>query len=296
MTSKFFGCGFALAICLIFAPALSAQIFFTEGFDYADGDLNTVSGGLWPTHSGTNTEIQVVGGEAIVVSPGSFDHNRQTGVIAGPEDVWYYACKFSVQLGSGSQINNDYFIHLKDDGTQNFRARLATAPSTTGDFGLQIWASSMGDGLADWDGEFDFGETIIAVVRWDNLSGDATLWVNPVDENSTSVTDTELEDAGDALESVALRQDSSSSSEVAVDILSVGTDFAAVLAEVSATGGDCPSGFARGDVNQDGEINLLDVGPFVDAIGGAFVCEADIDESGTVDLLDVGPFVALLGG
>jgi len=52
-----------------------------------------------------------------------------------------------------------------------------------------------------------------------------------------------------------------------------------------------------GDVNQDGEVNLLDVGPFIDALNnGTFIAEADINQDGSVNLLDVGPFVDLLGG
>lgn len=57
------------------------------------------------------------------------------------------------------------------------------------------------------------------------------------------------------------------------------------------------TGFILGDVNGDGTVNLLDVGPFVDLIGdGGFVLEADINEDGVVNLLDVGPFVDLLSG
>ena len=64
---------------------------------------------------------------------------------------------------------------------------------------------------------------------------------------------------------------------------------------------DLPSGkgcdFDLGDINQDGAVNLLDVGPFVTLLSGAtFQCEADINEDGSVNLLDVGPFVDLLGG
>ena len=50
-----------------------------------------------------------------------------------------------------------------------------------------------------------------------------------------------------------------------------------------------------GDVNCDGIVNLLDVGPFVDAITSSkFVPKADINDDGMVNLLDVAPFVALL--
>ncbi len=52
-----------------------------------------------------------------------------------------------------------------------------------------------------------------------------------------------------------------------------------------------------GDVNQDGEITLLDVDPFVSLLtAGGFQCEADVNQDGVVSLLDVDPFVALLSG
>lgn len=51
---------------------------------------------------------------------------------------------------------------------------------------------------------------------------------------------------------------------------------------------------ALGDINGDGFVTLLDVGPFVAAISdGTFICEADVNQDGIVDLLDVGPFVDL---
>ena len=50
-----------------------------------------------------------------------------------------------------------------------------------------------------------------------------------------------------------------------------------------------------GDINLDGEINLLDVQPFVELLTtGGFQIEADINGDGFVDLLDVQPFVQLL--
>ena len=55
--------------------------------------------------------------------------------------------------------------------------------------------------------------------------------------------------------------------------------------------------FDIGDINTDGAVDLLDVGPFVDLLTNAgFQCEADIDDNGAVDLLDVTPFVDLLTG
>ena len=62
------------------------------------------------------------------------------------------------------------------------------------------------------------------------------------------------------------------------------------------SGGGCTNDI--GDVNGDGEVDLLDVTPFVAVLtgGGAYVCEADINQDGVNDLLDVTPFVDLLTG
>ena len=55
--------------------------------------------------------------------------------------------------------------------------------------------------------------------------------------------------------------------------------------------------YLRGDVNQDGIVDLLDVAPFVNLIvEGAFQLEGDLNGDGTVDLLDVTPFTTLLIG
>lgn len=51
------------------------------------------------------------------------------------------------------------------------------------------------------------------------------------------------------------------------------------------------------DLNGDGQVNLLDVEPFVSVINsGEFVCEADVNLDGRVDLTDVSPFIQFLTG
>ena len=52
-----------------------------------------------------------------------------------------------------------------------------------------------------------------------------------------------------------------------------------------------------GDVNLDGVLNLLDVGPFIDRLSsGTFQEEADVNMDGAVNLLDVEPFIVALSG
>lgn len=55
--------------------------------------------------------------------------------------------------------------------------------------------------------------------------------------------------------------------------------------------------FVLGDINRDGVVNLLDVGPFVDLLAaGDFQVEGDLNGDGQVNLLDVQAFVDLLSG
>ena len=52
-----------------------------------------------------------------------------------------------------------------------------------------------------------------------------------------------------------------------------------------------------GDVNCDGVVDLLDIGPFVDLlVSGGFSEKADANQDGQLDLLDVQAFVEILVG
>ena len=52
-----------------------------------------------------------------------------------------------------------------------------------------------------------------------------------------------------------------------------------------------------GDVNLDGDVNFLDITPFISILANdGFQLEADIDGNGVVDFLDITPFIGLLAG
>lgn len=73
--------------------------------------------------------------------------------------------------------------------------------------------------------------------------------------------------------------------------LDLPTQFTGQAIRITAEGADV----LKGDVNGDGNINLLDVAPFVALVSdGIFQPEADVNCDGAVNLLDVSPFVALL--
>ena len=79
------------------------------------------------------------------------------------------------------------------------------------------------------------------------------------------------------------------------DIFYTAGQYGSMGEALTVGGADCPG--APGDVNGDGNVDLLDVAPFVDLlVNGGFDCTADINGDGLVDLLDVSPFVDLLTG
>ena len=61
--------------------------------------------------------------------------------------------------------------------------------------------------------------------------------------------------------------------------------------------GDFYNTLLPGDTNEDGNVNLLDVAPFVNVLGnGGYIPEADMNGDGAVNLLDVSLFVQALVG
>ena len=58
-----------------------------------------------------------------------------------------------------------------------------------------------------------------------------------------------------------------------------------------------PPSVILGNVSRDGEVNLLDIPPFVTILSvGGFQIEADFDRDGVTDFLDISPFVTKLSG
>ena len=57
---------------------------------------------------------------------------------------------------------------------------------------------------------------------------------------------------------------------------------------------DLIRGTLLGDVNDDGSLNLLDIDPFIEAIGnGGYDATADINRDGNLNLFDVYAFIDL---
>ncbi len=233
---------------LVAACSAQAQLL-NESFNYANGALETVSGGAWTIHSGS-VALNVDGGKAII------NQGDTTGLLADlnvpfvggvtydpttSSDSLYYG--LTVNFSSLPNSAGSYFAHLKSSTTLNeFYGRLgaSTEGAGAGSFRLAIstegWtAATTTESPTDLSLDIDYR----VVVKYDMTSDRATMWVNPVNEASTSVVSTDAPSylAGSLVGQFALRQGTSVSNTgfpgmLTVDDVLVGTTFAAVATPV----------------------------------------------------------------
>lgn len=247
-----------LGVCTVFlalvARSSQAAVFFTDQFNYANGDLtvvggsgNNVSGGLWTPHSGQANapSISVVNGKAQLLVPGSEDANREipnalTDFMKAGE-TWYYGARVTVndqRASTATALINEYFMHFKDTGTTNFRSRLYVADPSTGTggagFRFAIGASSGVANAVNWGSNLNFGQQYTVIASYNFDTGFAKLWVNPVNQASTSIEATAAPNPGTFVTSLAIRQafltGATANEQILVDAVSMANNFGDVLA------------------------------------------------------------------
>jgi Secretion system C-terminal sorting domain len=196
------------------------QVIVSDDFTYADGSL--VGNGTWANHSGTAGDLLVSSGQ-VVVQHGTPSEDANIPFTPVTGNI-YFGIDFSVTSGSAIPgTDNEYFAHFKDSGF-GFRGRLDVVPGTGGgDYTVGI-SSSTSTAQAIWGTDLTFGVTYRAIVRYDQDSGLAQLWIDATSEGDTSISGTA--DGATSIESFALRQSDSDNNEtVTVDNLFVAQSF-----------------------------------------------------------------------
>ena len=147
-------------LCLVgvgcFASVSQAALFFSEQFNYADGNLynGTCSGGLgsngtnggWASHSGCGSNPIPVLSQKVTTEQNTGsreDDNKALGVTMGVGQKFYAAFDVAVDLAGAStgdvpvaaltasgSSGFEYFAHFKDIGTAAFRSRVFVVNST----------------------------------------------------------------------------------------------------------------------------------------------------------------------
>ncbi len=228
----------AIAVLATACGPANATLFFGDGFNYADGELtvydgtgDNVSGGLWIPHSGTanQTAVVVSSGQAILEqgNPASEDVSRSLGTSQAG-GTFYYAALVTVlderAAPATEIINEDYFMHFRDNTTTNFAARTLTLrPNNPLDnatkYTFGIAPTSVGSGSVKWASDLNYGEQYTIVASYSILTGQAELWVNPVDSSSTKVSITVPGAALIQSQFLSLRQDFVTSNVGAIRVL-----------------------------------------------------------------------------
>ena len=194
----------------------------SDDFTYSDGSL--VGNGAWVNHSGTAGTLLVSSGQAILQEDGSAseDANIPFTPVSG---VLYYGLDFSVSAAADVDGNDyEYFAHFKA-GTSTYGALLDVVPGTGGgNYTLGLSSASSSADVA-WGTDLTYGVTYRAIVKYDQDSGVATLWVDASSSSDTSITGS-TPSSGTSIDSFALRQSNSATDEtVTVDNLIIGQTF-----------------------------------------------------------------------
>jgi hypothetical protein len=209
-----------LLVTLITAVSFG-QVLISEDFTYADGSL--VGNSTWGNVSGTAGDFLVTSGQAVVQhGTPSEDVNITWTAVAG--DI-YAGFDFSVDdLGApyGGGTDFEYFVHF------GFKARMdIQTPTAGGDYTVGIGSnSSTADATMTTD--LTFGQTYRAIIKFDQVTGAAQVWIDPAVSTDSSISGP---DSGAAdIMSFDLRQSDSSQNEtVRVDNLMIGQTFNDVL-------------------------------------------------------------------
>jgi hypothetical protein len=217
------------------------SFIFYEPFSYSDGQLVGLNtGNLWQHHSGAITgEVQVAGGSVTVDE--IFAEDVSARLIGAP----YYSTNaggiytkvvatvnFLPTLSSNTPFGT-YFLHLKDDGTVNFRTRVivTVTNAAAGTYRFAIANGTSTNAPDQFAADLTLGVPYTIVTRYDLVSGLSTLWVNPTAETDPSVTATDPVNLN-LISGVALRQ-AIGIGQVVVDDLIVAKTFNAALGNTS---------------------------------------------------------------
>lgn len=225
---------FVLVIAALFSVFGAAQAveITHDNFDYPDGSL--VGNGAWVNHSGTEGDLMVASGQAVVQHGAPSEDANVPFAPSGTDDI-FFGIDFTVD-DPGAPIpgtDNEYFAHFKDDTTFNFCGRLDIVPAPSGgDFSVGI-ASDSSTADAVWPNDLTYGVTYRAVVRYSQVNNQAELWIDASAVSDPSLLGADQPDPGDVVQGFALRQSDSNLNEtIRIDALVVGTTFDDVVVPV----------------------------------------------------------------
>jgi hypothetical protein len=233
------GGGATLVKTVVVQVRPNTNVMLIDNFDYdTAGPIINVSGGLWANHSGTIGQMKVGSGVVTNDSGNSEDVNAPlfgapyVTNVANNISLYVSYTLHGYTLPTGT--NGSYITHFKDNTTFGFLGRVWTSTNNAavGSFRLGIGNSSQSTSTsAQVATDLSLGVDYNIVVRIRMTNGICTLWVNPTNESSPSVTDTTVVTNLVDIYQYAIRESLSSGNGAGVstiDHLKVGTSFTGV--------------------------------------------------------------------
>ena len=227
-------------MALLIAIPANATLLVNEEFNN-DGLLAGMSpspgpGEAWVAHSGAGNKALTVSGGNLTLeqSSGSAEDAHVGFADRSATETTYY--RFDLVLPSGQTVdpdaNGNIFAHLGMDN--GWRARTAVlSPAAAGDFGIALGndSSSLDGNSTVWAGDLSFDTTYVIVGSYNATTGEAELWVNPVNESSTSITLASA-DSGRIMNGFSMRQSNDYTGSQIIDNIGVATTFDEALSRV----------------------------------------------------------------
>lgn len=200
-TAKYFVIGF-VAVGLV-ATAAFAAVLLIETFTAVDQPLDGYNS--WVATSGVGNKPVQITGEKITLeqSPGSGEDLHKPFPQQDSTQTTY-AC-FDVTVpstfgtGGNAVVGSDiYFAGLREAPSFFFFSRTyvvgATNPGGDFTFGLSV---SSGGLTQTWGTDLNFDQQYQIVISYDPVTATSKLWVDPVSEASTFITESRPADRGD---------------------------------------------------------------------------------------------------
>ncbi|HEY4415599.1 MAG TPA: hypothetical protein VGO57_07905 [Verrucomicrobiae bacterium] len=231
------------SIALMIRP--NTNIVAIDYFNYdSPGALDAISAGYWQHLSGVFGQLQTAGGVATV---DTFDYteNIQVPLLGAP-----YAIDSGVVLYSSFIVNlqdptklptgsGTYFALFNDGSgvTGPYEGRVMTTTNGAADGYYRLGINNFGANAASgqiFPQDLATGSNYVVVVALDLSNGHSTLWVNPTDQSSASVTDTTDSTTLYNIADFELRQSGGTGGAVSLSTLKVGLTFDSVFPSLFA--------------------------------------------------------------
>jgi hypothetical protein len=226
----------------------NTNVVAIDYFNYdTPGALDAVSGGFWQHLTGNFGQMQT-GGGIVLVNTLDNTENLQTPLLGAPYRTNSAAVLYSsfiVNLADPDRqprANGTYFALFNDGSgvTGNYECRVVSATNGAAPGKYRLGINNFGADATTsvmFPQDLDQGSNYVVVTALVLSNGFSTLWVNPSDPSSLSVTDTTPAPAASNLFNIAdfeLRESGSNGGAVSVSKLKVGTTFDSVLPALHA--------------------------------------------------------------